>query len=496
MSTKDYYGILGVKPGTDTKEIRRSYIRISRIIHPDRFDQNKQPEDWEHANQMLRDVNEAWAVLKDPDKKLLYDMQHGYGQSEATSNYQSYDSQAEEQSSSYTQEDDSHSYYDPGPDPTKNLQSGYRHFSDLPESIRQNLLRRENGTLTDHYYVETEQPTGYYLRAAILLAWTTFLIFASMGQQWNFGVLLFFFGLNMWTFWFFSRQLLWLYKWNKSTLSCRLYITPLYIIETYHDMVRWWPVTGIKNIQITRGNGYYNRDNAVLNLHYEDVVARFHVSPLQLARNCVHALQQFQNKVYAALSSYRYEYVKNRDEFSGISSTHPPSDSRLRFYTTLSPMLLGLLFFGFIFMNNHGNEPQIGNRLISQMLPHNGSKILFFKDDAIAPLELLATTDRNFLVRIINSDNRLPAMTVFVRAGRQLHLRLPDGDYNIRYTAGNSWFGPDHKFGPNGQFFEESQTFTFSSENDTLFGHFIRLGDPERIRSGEIRQISEDTFSR
>jgi hypothetical protein len=62
---KDYRSILGVQSGASKQDIRKAYLARSRVVHPDRFDKDEQPAEWALANEMLRELNEAYAQLKD-----------------------------------------------------------------------------------------------------------------------------------------------------------------------------------------------------------------------------------------------------------------------------------------------------------------------------------------------------------------------------------------------------------------------------------------------
>jgi curved DNA-binding protein len=63
---KDYYATLGVARGTPADEIRRAYRRLAQKYHPDR---NHAPD----AEARFKEINEAWEVLGNPDKRARYD---------------------------------------------------------------------------------------------------------------------------------------------------------------------------------------------------------------------------------------------------------------------------------------------------------------------------------------------------------------------------------------------------------------------------------------
>ena len=80
-STKrDYYDVLGISRDADAAAIKRAYRKLAKKYHPD-----SNPGD-KTAEQMFKDVNEAYAVLSDPKKKKLYD-QFGHAAFDETAGY-------------------------------------------------------------------------------------------------------------------------------------------------------------------------------------------------------------------------------------------------------------------------------------------------------------------------------------------------------------------------------------------------------------------------
>jgi len=67
MAKRDYYEILGIAKGASAEEIKKGYRVKAKELHPDR--NTGKPE----AEGQFKEANEAYEVLKDPDKKAAYD---------------------------------------------------------------------------------------------------------------------------------------------------------------------------------------------------------------------------------------------------------------------------------------------------------------------------------------------------------------------------------------------------------------------------------------
>jgi DnaJ-class molecular chaperone len=65
---KDYYQILGVSKNARQEEVKKAYRQLAMQYHPDR---NPGRETW--ANDKFKEINEAFGVLGDPDKRQQYD---------------------------------------------------------------------------------------------------------------------------------------------------------------------------------------------------------------------------------------------------------------------------------------------------------------------------------------------------------------------------------------------------------------------------------------
>ncbi len=64
---KDYYKILGVSKDASQEEIKKAFRKLAVKYHPDKNKGNKE------AEEKFKEINEAYAVLSDPEKRKQYD---------------------------------------------------------------------------------------------------------------------------------------------------------------------------------------------------------------------------------------------------------------------------------------------------------------------------------------------------------------------------------------------------------------------------------------
>src|SRR5512135_2939275 len=72
MTMRDFYKILGVKEDASEEEIRERWIELTKQYHPDRSEEAT-------SDEKIREINEAYQVLKHSSTRLEYDLKTTYG---------------------------------------------------------------------------------------------------------------------------------------------------------------------------------------------------------------------------------------------------------------------------------------------------------------------------------------------------------------------------------------------------------------------------------
>ncbi|MGA7954608.1 MAG: DnaJ domain-containing protein, partial [Gloeobacterales cyanobacterium] len=74
---KDFYNILNVDPQTDKEEIRKSYIKLASLYHPD---VSKDPG----ARERFEEINLAYTILSNDETRIIYNLYYKEAQEDSS----------------------------------------------------------------------------------------------------------------------------------------------------------------------------------------------------------------------------------------------------------------------------------------------------------------------------------------------------------------------------------------------------------------------------
>jgi len=70
---RDPYDVLGLEKGASVDDAKRAYRRLSKEWHPDKHPSTSSGQAKKEAEQKFKEINEAYEILGDPEKKRMYD---------------------------------------------------------------------------------------------------------------------------------------------------------------------------------------------------------------------------------------------------------------------------------------------------------------------------------------------------------------------------------------------------------------------------------------
>jgi len=126
-------------------------------------------------------------------------------------------------------------------------------------------------------------------------------------------------------------------------------------------------------------------------------------------------------------------------------------------------------------------------------LPYSG-KVRFRGDDScVAPFQIKAAYGSHYLLKLVRIDTDEDVLDVFVRGGTTVEIKVPMGEYEVRWASGETWYGYDRLFGPETSYSKADTTFSFQFNGDQISGYTITL---YKVANGNLRtsEISPKAF--
>jgi len=483
---KDLYSILGVTPDATAEEIRVAYLARTRVIHPDRFDPQKQPQDWKKANEMLVELNEAYSILRNPSSRAEYDV-----------------NRAGKQQRQNTQ---------PPPRPQRGpkqppppafevgeLTAGHAAFGSLPKNVQSRLLKRQENKGEDQLQIKLSSVAWNYIFIIILLCWFWYLFADADGAKWKEDTLLWYGGITLAVGGLIGRNCATILRWSKAKLKPYFYVTPIYFLKTEYDIVSFRPIWTLKDVSVTHNyrNGVYQNSDVLLK--FEGYNESLNLSSKTQVEDLFHRMRTYDTRLRAAYANRDHDYFINNDDFHGVPRSGVPttvllSNGKRAFIYVTSIFFCGIGLIAAITVNEdlsrkrwvrhspptaYTTQPA-PRRLVApsypaQALPYSGEVRTWTSAMRVAPFEIEAAQGSHYLLKLVDAYTGAPVMTVFVRSGTTVEVKVPLGTYEVRYASGETWYGYEYLFGPETSYSKADKTLTFQVVGNQFTGFTITL---------------------
>lgn len=341
-SDKDLYSIIGAGPGASAEEIRAAYMARARVLHPDRFDRDRQPGDWHSANGMMAELNEAYAVLRDADSRAEYDQVWAYRRQL----HEAPPSGAETPSSAMS------------PAEFGELASGRARFAEMPERTQSRLVSRQNNAGIEQVQISLDSIGRNLLLTAVLATWFLSLLFDAAGAPWGAIGLLWRFGATLAVGFLIGLNLVKIVRWMRSALTPHFYVTPLYFIRTEYDTVSFRPLWMLKDVAVTHHRGIRSYRGASIVFQFGDCEETVRVRSRRGVEVLFERLRQYDTRLRVAFANRDADYLLRNDDFFQVKGTVAPSAEVLPRWSrvlilTAAPILAGVVFGAAVAVNAH-----------------------------------------------------------------------------------------------------------------------------------------------
>lgn len=122
-------------------------------------------------------------------------------------------------------------------------------------------------------------------------------------------------------------------------------------------------------------------------------------------------------------------------------------------------------------------------------LPNNGifkmNNRKGFDSNNSPRLKVINSPGANALIKLIRAKDSVEVMSVFIRAGETVEVRVPLGSYQAKIASGQTWYGDSIRFGPKTSYAIFDTTFNFYIEENQLVGNELTL---TRVVNGNLKQ--------
>ena len=81
----------------------------------------------------------------------------------------------------------------------------------------------------------------------------------------------------------------------------------------------------------------------------------------------------------------------------------------------------------------------------------------------------------NYYLKLVDWHTHRPLLVFFVRSGERTTVEVPVGLYELRYAAGEKWYGEEYLFDPATTYRGVEDSFSFTHNADRVLGFTVEL---------------------
>lgn len=438
---KDYYSILRISKNASQDEIRKSYLLLSKMFHPDKFNPINNPDEWKKSNEIFQELNEAYSILKDSASRAKYDNSTSQGyKNESKSTSSNYSNQSNSTKSNYG-----------------NISYNYKKnshrtvlFDTLPSKIKDRIINLVNNKRNDSIILSKSKSINHWIGCILSISLFIYNFVSTYSNKWELDEAGIHILINLISSAWFTFHLYYLIIFFKSPLRKGLYITDVYFIKANYDrlIINWLlDMSDFKMTHHSKNNSYQYTS---VKISFPKASYSFTLNSYTIATNLLNHINYSNKKVTFLIQNNDWSALSELDDFASISSEIPSRIDKfinrklfkklIKLTIPLAIFLSVLLFFLNIIFDdlyawnkaneNHNYESYRGYIAQSKAGLHRGFYIHDADDQAFNIIKGIntITSFKSYYLDTIFSFNRSEALN-------NIHSKYDEAIYHFRNAS-------------------------------------------------------------
>lgn len=344
---RTHYDNLKVARDAPAEVIRAAYRSLSQKYHPDRNGNSIE------SQRVMKVLNEAYAVLSDPEQRRRHDL--WIREQEQEAGPQAIRQQQETRREPPKEQPGKADFQFNAP------AAGEALYSELTSWEQQRLRARASEKRSDQFSVKQGGIIGNPIALLMCIGWFYFLVDSLNRYRWPDDLAIMYAAFSACAAIIFAHNALKIYRWYAYSLKSWVVVTPVYIMKIHLDRVWYWPLWDIQDIRavnIHRAGGHTEVEvTAVFKNAYLKFDAR---SPSKYAQ-LISAFRSYDVNIRRAVQTGDGEYFAQHDDFQeggGRTGMDWPLFRGQSVVTYLATAAICAVFFGFVYNDNLTSLPE------------------------------------------------------------------------------------------------------------------------------------------